>query len=275
MRQATSPDGTTIAYDRIGTGPPMIVIGGALQGRATYAPTAEGLARYFTVINYDRRGRGDSGDVRPYAVEREVEDLAALLDEVGGSAALYGHSSGSALALAAAGSGLPVTHLVLHEPPFGSGSPEDRRAEQAEAAYITDLLQQCARAEAVRVFVASMGLPREAVETLAADPTMQAHAPTLPYDYAVMDAHVQAGRSLTQQALRVSAPTLILVGSTSYDFVSAAGKQILDGLIGGRLRVLEGQGHEVAPDLLAPIVAAFVCSRVGPEHLPAAAVRGH
>jgi pimeloyl-ACP methyl ester carboxylesterase len=261
MRRATTPDGTTIAYDRIGTGPPMIVVGGALQGRASYAPTAEGLARYFTVINFDRRGRGDSGDVHPYAVDREMEDIAALFDEVGGSAALYGHSSGSALALAVARSGLPVTHLVLHEPPFGNGSLEDRHAERAEADYICDLLQQCARAEAVRYFFTSMGLPRDVAESLAGDPTMQAHAPTLLYDYAIMDTHARAGRSLTQQALGVSAPTLILVGSASYDFVSAAGRQILDGLIDGRLRVLEGQGHEVAPELLAPIIAAFVCSR--------------
>jgi pimeloyl-ACP methyl ester carboxylesterase len=258
MRTTTSADGTTIAYDRIGHGPPLIVVAGALQGRATYRPAAESLARYFTVINYDRRGRGDSTDCPPYAVEREIDDLAALIEVVGGSAAVYGHSSGSALAFAAAAEGLPITGLVVHEPPFGSGSDEEAAAERAEAAHIADLLQRCARAEAVRYFFSSMGLPAEFVEPLAADPTMRAHAPTLLYDYAVLASHVRSGRSLTEQALRVKAPTLVLVGGSSYDFIAASGKQILDGLVDGQLRVLDGHDHVVPADVLAPIVAGFV-----------------
>lgn len=261
MRTTTSADGTSIAFERVGHGPPLLLVGGALQGRATYAPTAEALARYFTVINYDRRGRGDSDDRQPYAVEREIEDIAALISTVGGSAAVYGHSSGSALALAAAAAGLAITPLVLHEPPFGSGAPDELAAERAEAAYIADLLQRCARAEAVRYFFASMGLPREIVEQLAADPIMQAHAPTLLYDYEVLGSHVRDGRTLTEHACLVTAPTLVMVGAASYDFIAAAGKQILDGLVDGRLRVLEGYQHVVPPDVLAPIVTAFVCSR--------------
>ncbi|SFP04804.1 Alpha/beta hydrolase family protein [Amycolatopsis arida] len=134
----TSPDGTTIAFDLLGEGdgPPVILVGGALQGRAAYQPLAEALARRVPVVNYDRRGRGDSGDAPSYAVEREVEDLAALVAEVGGTAALYGHSSGATLVLHAAARGLPIDRVVLHEPPFGTGGEEERRAEREEAEQI-------------------------------------------------------------------------------------------------------------------------------------------
>ena len=128
MTTVTSADGTTIAYDRLGDGPPVVVVGGALADRAVLAATAEALAAHRTVLNYDRRGRGDSGDTAPYAVAREVEDLAALLAAAGGSAALYGHSSGAALALHAAAAGLPIERLVMHEAPYGPRSPLRRRA---------------------------------------------------------------------------------------------------------------------------------------------------
>ena len=116
----TSKDGTRIVFDRIGVGPPLILVGGALNDRGSGAPYAEPLASSFTVYTYDRRGRGDSGDTAPYAVAREIDDIAALIAQAGGSAAVFGHSSGATLALKAAGSGLPITHLVLYEPPFNT-----------------------------------------------------------------------------------------------------------------------------------------------------------
>jgi pimeloyl-ACP methyl ester carboxylesterase len=113
-----SGDGTNIAFDRVGEGPPVVVVDGALCDRAANRPTAEQLAQHFTVINYDRRGRGDSGDTAPYAPEREIEDLEAIIAGAGGIASVYGHSSGAALALHAAARGLPIARLVLHEPPY-------------------------------------------------------------------------------------------------------------------------------------------------------------
>jgi len=115
MKRAISKDGTTIAFDRSGDGPPVILVTGALgfRSHAIMADLAAALAAHFTVINYDRRGRGDSGDTSPYAVEREVEDLDALITAAGGSASVYGTSSGAALALEAAASGLPITKLAL------------------------------------------------------------------------------------------------------------------------------------------------------------------
>src|SRR6516162_8785306 len=118
MNTAVSADGTTIAFDRYGDGPPVLMAGGAFNTRATSEPLARALAQRFTALNYDRRGRGDSGDTTPYAVEREIEDIGALITTAGGSASMFGYSSGAILAQRAAGSGLPITHLVLYEPPF-------------------------------------------------------------------------------------------------------------------------------------------------------------
>src|SRR5215207_7952624 len=112
-----SGDGTSIVFERLGKGPPVILVGGATCDRTITRPLAEELAKHFTVINYDRRGRGDSGDTLHYAVEREIGDIGALIAEAGGTASVYAHSSGSALALRAGAAGLPIAKLVLHEPP--------------------------------------------------------------------------------------------------------------------------------------------------------------
>src|SRR5215204_4813192 len=113
----TSSDGTPIAFERLGDGPPVIVVCGAMCDRALMRPTAEELAKHFTVFNYDRRGRDDSGDIPPYAVEREIEDIGTLIVEAGGTASVYGHSSGASLVLHAAAHGLPIVKIVLHDPP--------------------------------------------------------------------------------------------------------------------------------------------------------------
>jgi pimeloyl-ACP methyl ester carboxylesterase len=117
FQEVASPDGTTIAFDRLGEGSPVIVVCGAMCDRALMRPTAEELAKHFTVFNFDRRGRGDSGDTAPYAVEREIEDIGAPIAEAGGTASVYGHSSGAGLVLHAAAYGLPITKIVLHDPP--------------------------------------------------------------------------------------------------------------------------------------------------------------
>src|SRR5918995_4024810 len=133
VNRVTSSDGTTIAFERLGNGPAVIVLGGQLADRALTRPTAEELAKHFTVFNYDRRGRGDSGDTAPYAVEREIEDIEALIVEAGGTASVYSHSSGAALALHAAAAGLPITKLVLHEPPYNPEGEEERRISREYA----------------------------------------------------------------------------------------------------------------------------------------------
>jgi pimeloyl-ACP methyl ester carboxylesterase len=143
MDKVTSSDGTAIALDRLGDGPPVIVVGGQLCDRVLIHPTAEELAKHFAVFNYDRWGRGDSGDTAPYAVECEIEDLGALIAEAGGTASVYAHSSGAALALHAAAAGLPITKLVLHEPPYNVDGDEDRqRATRKEAEHIKTLLAE-------------------------------------------------------------------------------------------------------------------------------------
>src|SRR5215203_5038984 len=163
VAKVTSADGTPIAFERLGDGPPIIVVGGAICDRAMTRPTAEQLAQHFTVINYDRRGRGHSGDTAPYAVEREIEDLGALIAEVGGTASVYGHSSGAALALHAA-AGLPIAKLVLHEPPYTPDGDENRqRATRNEADRIKTLLAEDCRGDAIEYVMRGIGMPSEVI----------------------------------------------------------------------------------------------------------------
>src|SRR5258707_15418391 len=125
MRTTLSADGTKIAFDQTGEGPPLILVVGAFNDRSTGAPLANALESQFTVLNYDRRGRGASGDTQPYSVEREIEDLVALIREAGGAARGLGYSSGAVLALEAADRGHNITKLALYEPPllFATGGP--------------------------------------------------------------------------------------------------------------------------------------------------------
>src|SRR5918995_4804595 len=142
MNKVSSPDGTPIAFDRWGDGQPVIVVGGAMCDGVLPAPPAEELAKHFTVINYDRRGRGDSGDTAPYALERESEDLGALITEAGGRASVYAHSSGAGLALHAAAHGLPIAKLVLHEPPYVPDREEERRISREYAENLRTILAE-------------------------------------------------------------------------------------------------------------------------------------
>jgi pimeloyl-ACP methyl ester carboxylesterase len=262
-RRTTSRDGTHIAFERLGDGEPLILVSGALQGRTTYRPLAEELSRHFTVWNYDRRGRGGSGDTAPYAVEREVDDLGALIAEIGGTASVYGHSSGAGLILHAAERGLPLDKIVLHEPPFGAGSDEERRAEQEEAEQISALLAQDRRGEAIGFFLSSMGMPPEMVDHLSQDPALLANAPTLRYDpFEVLSEQGRGGRTPVEQAGSVTTPALVLVGEASPEWMIDAGTRIADALPKGRLNVLEGQDHVVPPEVLAPVLAEFLSDHV-------------
>src|SRR5918998_1259904 len=162
MNRVTSRDGTSIAFDRLGDGPPVILVCGGSTDRMANAPLAELLAEHFTVFNYDRRGRGDSWDTAPYAVEREVEDIDAVVAVAGGSASVYGTSSGAALALEAAASGLAITKLALWEPPYiVEGSP---RPPADTARIYTELVAAGRRGDAGEDFIGNLvGLPPEFV----------------------------------------------------------------------------------------------------------------
>jgi pimeloyl-ACP methyl ester carboxylesterase len=260
VAQVTSADGTPIAFERLGDGQPVIVVGGATCDRAKTRPTAEELAKHFTVYNYDRRGRGDSGDTTPYAVEREIEDLGALIVEAGGTASVYGHSSGAGLALRAAAHGLPITKLVLHEPPYVPDGEEERQISREYAEKLRTILSEDRRGDAVELFMTTVGMPQEMVDQMRHDPTwagLEAIAPTLAYDSEVMGDMIRGGTIPTDQASSVSIPALVLCGGVSPAWIIDVGRQIADTMPNGRHRVLEGQEHVVVPEVLAPVLGEF------------------
>ena len=211
MRHVRSKDGTTIAFDQLGDGPPVILVCGGSVDRSSNAPLAALLAEHFTVFNYDRRGRGDSGDTPPYAVEREVEDLDAVITAAGGRACVYGTSSGGALALEAART-LPtkITKLALWEPPF---SPDGYPRPPANTARIyTELVAAGRRGDAVEFFMAQVvGLPPEFVAQARNAPwwpAQEALAHTLAYDATIMGDYALP----TERVAAVTTPTLVLAG---------------------------------------------------------------
>jgi pimeloyl-ACP methyl ester carboxylesterase len=255
MEKIISADGTTIAYDRFGAGQPVILVGGALCDRESLRPLAEQLASDYSVVSYDRRGRGDSGDTLPYAVQREIEDLTALATASGGTTAVYGHSSGAGLALQAAAHGVPFSKVVLHEPPYGS--EEDREESQALAAEVQAALTENRRADVVGLFLSGAGMPPEAVAELCADPKMVGIAHTLAYDFEVMGMASTGAVVPDDLVSRVEVPTLVLAGADSPAFMVDAARQIGDGLRNGRSDVLEGETHVVAPERLAAVLTEF------------------
>jgi pimeloyl-ACP methyl ester carboxylesterase len=261
MTTIRSKDGTSIALEKSGEGPPIILIDGALcyRGSGPSRPLAAELSRRFTVFTYDRRGRGDSGDAAPYAVEREVEDIEALIREAGGSAHLCAVSSGAALALDAAQRGVGVDRLALYEAPFivddsRAPLPPDYRA-QLEA-----FLESNRRGDAVRLFMRQVGLPRVLIALMRFMPvwrkvTSVAH--TLPYDAAVMG-DTQAGKPLPAgRWADVQVPTLALVGGKSEAWMHTGMRALADLLPSAQYQVLDGQTHMVKPKVLAPVLMGF------------------
>jgi pimeloyl-ACP methyl ester carboxylesterase len=260
-RYVTSVDGTKIAFDRFGHGPPVVVVSGIFCDRQTTQELAERLAHQFTVINYDRRGRGQSGDTAPYAVEREVEDLGALIAEVGGTASVYGHSSGAGLALNAAASGLSMSNLVLHEPPYGPDDEESKREARKLAENVRAALADDRRADAIKLFFAASGMPPEMVEGMSSDPKMLAVAPTMPYDFEVMG-DVSRGVTIPEDLVRaIGIPTLVISGGASPDFFRDTAARIAEVLPNGKHTVLEGHDHGAPADVVAPVVAGFFTTR--------------
>ena len=257
----TSKDGTTIAFEQSGTGRTVVLVDGALTCRAfdrSEPHLADLLSERFTVVRYGRRGRGSSGDTLPYAIAREVEDLEALIDEVGGPAVVVGFSSGASLALAAAAA-LPgkLSKLVLYEAPYN----DDAAAQQAWRDYterLAALLAAGRRGDAVAAFMELTGAPAAAVAELRGTPvwpTLEAVAPTLAYDHiALLGERAAVPRA---EAARVGVPTLVLDGGSSYPFMRETADLLAKFIPNAQRRTLEGQTHEVEASALAPVLTTF------------------
>jgi pimeloyl-ACP methyl ester carboxylesterase len=264
MKTVTSKDGTTIAFDQWGQGPAVILVSGALQYRGFgqgMVELAELLAPYFTVLFYDRRGRGDSTDntdKKSNALKREIEDIEALIDNTDGSASLYGISSGAAMAMEAAMElGSKVNKLAMYEPPYN----DDASAKQTWRQYTKQLKKLLAadrKGDAVALFMMLVGAPPDQVEGMRQHPlwpVWESVAPTLAYDHVVdlgEDASVPVER-----AAKVSVPTLVMSGSETFPFMHITAQTLVDAIPNARSCTLEGQSHEVAAEALAPVLIEF------------------
>ncbi|WP_338493478.1 alpha/beta fold hydrolase [Streptomyces sp. SJL17-4] len=245
--RVTSRDGTSIAYERYGDGPPLVLVSGALGTAAGERPLGGFLAGRFSVVAYDRRGRGGSGDTRPYAVEREIEDLAAVVGEAGPGAALHGMGTGGVLALAAVAAGLSTGPVSLYEPPYAAGVAE--RGRQVAA-----LLGQGRRAAALDLFLADSTVPAEL------RPGVAELAHTLAYDIAVLGDGSVPERLLAQVHARV----LVVDGGASPVSARQAARALTEALPRARHRTLTGQTQEVAPHVLAPVLEEFLADEREP-----------
>lgn len=268
MNTITSKDGTTIAYDQYGSGPTIILVDGALQNRAFdqgMAPLAELLAPDFTVIHYDRRGRGDSGghsasgDTPPFALQREIEDIAALINEAGGSAYLYGISSGGALAMeAAAALGHQVEKLAIYEVPYVLDTDaEGKQRWHQFTIQLKEALSANRPGDALGLFIMLTGASAEDVEEMRQTPfwsTWEAVGYTLAYDAAVLGEYSTIP---TERAAAVTASTLVMAGSNTYPFMQQSAKTLAELIPNAQYRTLEGQTHEVDSQALAPVLATF------------------
>jgi pimeloyl-ACP methyl ester carboxylesterase len=262
MRTVTSRDGTTIAFERSGAGPALVLVGGIFEQRAMDSDTAQLaalplLAQHFTVIHYDRRGRGDSTDTQPYAVEREIEDIEALIDDAGGPAFVSGISSGGALAFEAAlALGGKVSKLAVYEAPYNDDDAA-RLAWRDLRKQLGKALADGRRGDAVGLFMTLLGVSAEDLDgmrQLPMWPMWEAIAPTIAYDAAVLgeDASVP-----TERAARVAVPTLIMDGEASYPFMHTSATALANAIPNALHRTLEGQTHEVSAEAIAPVLVEF------------------
>lgn len=261
----TSKDGTQIAFERTGHGPALILVGGAFEYRAMDSETAQLatfplLTQNFTVFHYDRRGRGDSTDTPPYAVEREIEDIEALINEAGGSAFLSGTSSGAALAMEATikldGK---VKKLAMYEAPYNDGE-NAREALRKFRKQLQEVLLQGRRGDAVGLFMTFLGVygvPADQLEGMRQLPTWpmwEGVAHTLAYDAAILG---EDGSVPTKKAARITAPTLVMDGGASFPFMHETAMALAKAIPNAQHRTLEGQAHEFAAEAVAPVLVEF------------------
>ncbi|GHE11263.1 alpha/beta fold hydrolase [Streptomyces alanosinicus] len=256
-KKTTSRDGTALAYGVSGRGPAVILVSGAMSTGGTLAPLAQRLADRCTAVVYDRRGRGASGDTAPYAVEREIEDLAALNDAVGGDAVLFGVSSGGALVLRAAASGLPVPRAAVYEVPYADTLQGGAEREAAYKAALTEALAAGRRGDAVELFLRLTGLGEEIIRGARQSPMwagMEAVAPSLAYDDTVMG----DGLLPRERLAAIPVPVLSVAGGASPQWMREASRAVAQTVPQGTYRVLERQTHRVEPEVLGPVLAEFV-----------------
>jgi pimeloyl-ACP methyl ester carboxylesterase len=277
MKTVTSRDGTIIAFDNLGQGPAVILVSGALGTRSHAAPNsmADILSKQFTAIDYDRRGRGDSDDNQPYAVQREIEDIEALIDGAGGSAFLFGNSSGAVLALEAARA-LPdkVKKLALFEPPF---IIDDSRPPLPKD-YVEQLNEAIAAGrpgDAVEIFMTkAMLIPPEFVAMMRNSPMSQTFsddsgarppewsdmekvAHTLAYDGLIVKDFLTGKPLPPKRWASFTGPALVIVGGNSEPFFHDGAQALVNDMPDAQRRILEGQDHAVSPEALAPVLVEF------------------
>ena len=266
-RTVRSADGTAIAHESAGDGPALILVGGAFSFRRykSWVQLFELLAPRFRVVSYDRRGRGDSGDAREYAVEREIDDLAALVQAAGGAAHVFGMSSGGVLALRAAAAGVPIERAVVYQPPFGvdaSGhlpphdfGPRLRALAASGNRGATASYFMREGMGAPRVFVGLLRIARPIWKNLAA----VAH--TLPYDYAVMSDTVHGKPLANEPWASIVTPTLVVDGGKSPASLRRAADALAGHMPNAERRTLDGQSHNLSMKLMAPVLEEFLLAR--------------
>lgn len=249
-----SADGTRIAFDRSGHGPPVILVeaAGHYRDLSSFNGLVPLLSTEFTVYKYDRRGRGESADTVPYTTDREVDDLSALIQAAGGSAHVYAYSSGALLALRAAAHGLPITSLAVLEPPL-----QDDPVLHAESGLTRELaaLVGAGRlSEAVEHFHESIGVPAEVIAEMKSTPLwakMTSVAHTLVYDCMISDATTPAWLG----AVRVS--TLVIDSEGSTDNLTGWAARVAGYVPHARHLSLPGEWHTVPDEMLAPVLVDF------------------
>lgn len=254
VKTVRSKDGTAIAYEAIGHGPALILVDAAGHYRefSSFGGLIGLLATDFTIYHYDRRGRGTSTDTPPYAVEREIDDLAAIIDEIDGPASLYGVSSGGLLALHAAAAGLSIAKMALFEPPIEID--EDRTAQTAFTAGLAERVETRPPADAVEFFLAGIGVPAGIIadmRTTNSWSAMEAVAPTLVYDCLISEA---ASFDLLAS---VNAPTLVLDSAGSSDDLTGMAATVAKAMPHGFHKSLPGEWHGVPDDVVAPVLIDF------------------
>jgi pimeloyl-ACP methyl ester carboxylesterase len=252
---ATSKDGTRIAFEKSGSGPALVLVSGALSQRSLYRdqPLVPTLAKHFTVYIYDRRGRGESTDVQPYAVAREIEDLDAVIGQAGGSAYVFGISSGAALSLQAAASLGPakITKLAVYDTPYGQGREEAAKQKQR----VEEVIRTGAPGEAAATFLSGIGTPPQALEEMKRSPAWETFKKidfTLAYDLQIL------GDGTVPEILKtIQVPTLVMNGGASLKFMNASADEIAAGIPRSQRKTLEGQTHQLEADAVVPVLAEF------------------